>query len=61
MKAYDIQWDADGDNEALASLPNEIEVPDSLKTIDEISDYITDRTGFCHFGFRVDRIQELNL
>ena len=54
MKAYDIAWDTDGDEEILESLPTEIEIPKEIEgDEDEISDYISDVTGFCHFGFKL--------
>ncbi len=56
MKAVNIKWDVDF-KEDLESLPLEIEIPDELannyEDEDEISDYITDVTGFCHFGFDI--------
>ena len=58
MKAVNIQWDIDYP-EGL-KLPSEIEIPEDIideddyeGTLDEISDYITDYTGFCHKGFEV--------
>ena len=48
--AYDIIWDTDGEQ---IDLPNEIEIPDEIVDEDDISDYITDRTGFCHMGFQI--------
>lgn len=51
MKAINIVWDTDGEN---ISLPTEIEIPDDIvDDEDEISDYITDQTGFCHYGFDI--------
>lgn len=59
MKKYatNIQWDTDDED---ISLPKSICI-DSVVSIfdgtdeqlDEISDYITEKTGFCHFGFDV--------
>lgn len=58
MKAVNIQWDIDYP-EGL-ELPTEIQIPEDIideddyeGTLDEISDYITDYTGFCHKGFEV--------
>ena len=50
MKAINILWDTDGEE---VNLPNEIEIPDWVdkEDDDEISDYLSDTTGFCHFGF----------
>lgn len=50
-KATNIQWDTDGDAKALSKLPGEIDIPDGMTDEDEISDYISNVTGFCHFGF----------
>lgn len=52
-KAYDIEWDTDGDETLAASLPSKIEIPDGMTDPDEISDYLSDQTGFCHFGFKI--------
>lgn len=48
-KATHIQWDVD-DLEDLELLPTEIDIPDDMTDMEEISDYITDQTGFCHNG-----------
>lgn len=62
IQARNIQWDAPED--VAESLPEQIDVP--LETviecdgdgmpdyIDEISDYITGQSGFCHNGFALD-------
>lgn len=50
-KATNIQWDTDDDAKALSKLPGEIDIPDGMTDEDEISDYISNVTGFCHFGF----------
>lgn len=53
MKAINIIWDVESVEE-LENLPSEIEILSELINCeyeDEISDYITDLTGFCHFGF----------
>lgn len=54
MKAVHIQWDTDGDQELFDSLPSEIEIPESLTDEDEIADYLSDQTGFCHFGYQIE-------
>lgn len=59
MKAINIKWDTDGDLELLQKLPKEIEIPEYLIDEDtdvddyeeDISNYISDTTGFCHCGF----------
>lgn len=50
MKATNIIWDTDGE---YIELPNEIELPFGMVDEDEISDYISDETGFCHCGFEL--------
>lgn len=50
MKVVNIVWDTDGEN---VKLPNEIELPFGMVDEDEISDYISDETGFCHYGFEL--------
>ena len=52
MKAIHIQWDVDEPDE-LEGLPTEIQIPDSMEDEDEISDYLSDVTGFCHRGFQL--------
>jgi len=52
-KAVNIQWDVD-DPEDLELLPTEIDIPDEMTDIEEISDYITEQTGFCHKGFTME-------
>lgn len=51
MKAVNIQWDTDGDLEVLDQLPTEMEIPEGMTDPEDISDYISDETGFCHNGF----------
>lgn len=53
MRAVEIDWDTDGDMEALADLPTEIDIPEGISK-EEISDYITDLTGYCQRGFLLD-------
>ena len=55
MKAINIEWDIDdfeGDLDELQMLPNEIDIPKDL-TDEDISDYISEVTGFCHKGFEL--------
>jgi len=58
--ATNILWDTDGDKKLAQSLPKTIcidEVIDIFDGTDEhydiISEYITNKTGFCHFGYDV--------
>lgn len=60
MKAINIKWDTDGDQKLLEKLPSSIEIPDKLANhaddkTEEISDYISDVAGFCHFGFELSK------
>ena len=52
MKAVEIKWDIDT-KEDLEFLPKEIEIPEGMTDEEEISDYISDLTGFCHKGFMI--------
>lgn len=56
MKAKNIQWDIDFDDfdPEVDELPTEIEIPEGMTDEDEISDYISDQTGFCHKGFELE-------
>lgn len=51
-KAVDIEWDVDDDADA-EDLPTEIDIPEGMTDLDDISDYLSDQTGFCHLGFRL--------
>ena len=62
LKAVDIKWDVtDNDTdemddeacEILESLPTEMIIPEGMTDPDEISDWLSDETGFCHDGFRL--------
>ena len=61
-KAYDIIYDTDGEDIDLPT-EMEIEVPDDVNEYWEdefhfISNEISDRTGFCHYGFNAEKIAE---
>lgn len=52
MKATNIKWDLDvEDIEDGVVLPSEIEIPNGMTDEDDISDYLSDQTGFCHDGY----------
>ena len=62
LKAINIKWDTDGDKEAFNELPTEMIISDELEemykkdreyALEEISDWLSDETGFCHAGFEV--------
>lgn len=48
MKATDIKWDTDGED---VKLPSEIEIPKGMEDEDEIAEYLSGVTGFCHKGY----------
>lgn len=65
LKAINIKWDTDGDKEVFNALPTEMIVPDELEemhkkdkeyALEEISDWLSDETGFCHDGFEVVKV-----
>lgn len=47
--ATNIIWDMDDDDNT--ELSETIEIPEGMADEDEISDYISDKTGYCHKGF----------
>ena len=51
MKAINIKWDIDYDDNGY--LPTEIEIPENITDEDEISDYLSDTVGYCHCGFEL--------
>ena len=53
MNAINIKWNTNGNKAALKWLPKEIVLPDWISAEDDnmISDYLSDCTGYCHFGF----------
>lgn len=68
LKAINIKWDTDGDEKVLQDLPTEMIIPDYLEeyyykdrkyeedrryVIEEISDWLSNETGFCHDGFEI--------
>lgn len=64
LKAINIKWDTDGDKKVFNELPTEMIIPDELEkmykkdreyALEEISDWLSDETGFCHDGFEIER------
>ena len=62
FKAINIKWDTDRYMEVLNELPTEMIIPNELEelykkdreyALEEISDWLSDETGFCHDGFEV--------
>ncbi len=65
LKAINIKWNTDGDEEVLQDLPTEMIIPDDLEemykkdkeyALEEISDWLSDETGFCHAGFKLEKM-----
>lgn len=52
MWAINIQWDVD-EQEDLEYLPNKIELPTNI-AIDDVPDYLSDVTGYCHKGYEIE-------
>ena len=52
MTAINIKWDVDYDADNI-ELPTEIYIPEGMTDEDEISDYLSEVTGFCHEGFEL--------
>lgn len=48
--AINIQWDVEYD-EDLEYLPQRVRIPRGMTDDDEISDYLSNLTRHCHFGF----------
>lgn len=65
LKAINIKWDTDGDMEVFNELPTEMIIPNELEelykkdreyVLEEISDWLSDETGFCHDGFEIEKV-----
>ena len=60
VKAVDIEWDTDGGNMEALCLSTEMEIPldvaitDGEIDEDAIGDYISNESGFCHYGFAIE-------
>ncbi len=59
-RATNIEWDTDGED---VDLPSKIDIPEDIETeaIEDnevISDYISDLTGFCHYGFSLEIVKD---
>lgn len=49
MKTANIKWDIDYDNNG--PLPTEIEIPEGMIDEEEISNWLSNKIGYCHEGF----------
>jgi len=56
--AKNIAWDTDGAPSSELGLPDRILIPPAIAKEGEeaISDYITQETGFCHYGFEIENV-----
>lgn len=54
MKATCIEWDTDTAEEK-EKLPSEIVLPDSMTSPEEIDDYLSNVTGYCHKGYVLEQ------
>ena len=57
MKATNIKWDIDYDDNNF--LPTEVEIPIGMTDAEEISDWLSDEFGYCHEGFCLEMEEEL--
>ena len=64
LKVINIKWDTDGDKEVFNELPTKMIIPNELEemykkdrefALEEISDWLSEETGFCHDGFEIER------
>ena len=56
VRCFDIQWDTDGKRiklpkECLIHVDNDM---DEIEMEEMLSDTLSERTGFCHKGFRTE-------
>lgn len=65
LKAINIKWDTEGDKKVFNELPTEMIILDELEemykkdreyVLEEISDWLSDETGFCHDGFEIKNV-----
>lgn len=49
-KATNIEWDVDDEDMDSVILPSSLDIPDDIDD-EDIEDYLSDVTGFCHKGF----------
>ena len=53
LKATNILWDTDYNDDG--ELPTEIDIPEGMTDEDEISDYLSEVTGYCHQGYVLEK------
>ena len=60
MRAINIKWDTDGDEEILKTLPKEMDIPDDVDE-ENVADWLSDETGFLCLWFCSGSRKELAL
>lgn len=56
VRAIDIEWDTDGEDVDLSpnmDIPLNIAIDNGEIDEDAIGDYISEESGFCHYGFGI--------
>ena len=56
MKAVNIKWDINYDE--TASLPTEVAIPENLTDPGAICEWLTEKYGYCHDGFKIEMTEE---
>lgn len=54
LMATNIKWDIEEGDEI--NLPESMQIPAGIVDEDEISDYLSDETGYCHKGFSIEKV-----
>lgn len=44
------------DHDDNTILPTEIDIPEGMTDKDKITDYLSDVTGYCHYGYELKEI-----
>lgn len=63
-RVTNIKWDVDEDKDESIDLPITIDIPRDIvdgfynDNEDAISDYISNLTGYCHFGYTIEYVNE---
>lgn len=52
LRATNILWDVDYDDNG--ELPTQIDIPEEMTDEDEITEYLSQVTGFCHEGYTLE-------
>lgn len=56
MIATNIKWNLEGYEETI--LPTEVEVPEEMTDEEEISNWLSDLTGFGYKGFELEELED---